>query len=962
LGGDFNINNFETKFYSQREFYITNGSTSEFANILSVEKLCIEHDADEVLSKVASLKLVYPISELIHSYLYAKRSIRTILNMEIVGERDVYFGISWPKSDCEQALKYLQEIETKMLDSSLLHFLLFYCYVMIGNVGLSGKHFCEFQKIYGKLNIYDKRAIQLLEAKFRPFVYMRLAEYDIITRNLETIKTSEKNLEILTDKFPNNAIAIMLLINIYGIRKKYKRAIEKLKKWAVWDTNSFANEYLGRIYFAQKKYLIASKYFDKCYNYHNKHKNYYRKILCLMFYELSKGLYCWSRGSLTQRKNINAVYKHFSNSSMLIENYKLYTLRDFGELPSILEIAYRTIDALFSSTSIYELKAKIENVFDNIQNKLKFWKSEKEHLEDLKYLGDPTTNLLTIVNTIACHVGCTLKIQKVENYIKSTIEELKCTEKKFWEEDIKMRKHILSNELGFKNDAVIFDCMILLKDKIRKRFVEEISVKEQNEIIRLIRRKMKLAIKSKLTKQSSKTNQMLFEILITMRDMETDEGENRKNLIELKKLIEEFIHNIREEAQEMKAKPEKVEQEIPKIIFGQKEVKFNTTDEVCNGTSKRMRLLKYFIFKKQIHWLNGYIIFKEWQKGNVKYHIKEFKKVVAELRGPRKGVFKKCCLCLTIKPYIYNQNILELGGNCISNIDILKDIFVKNFEIEKFVKILIDFSEKNWPEIINFLKEILIDYEAGIAAILKDKANNYINNWDEVADKQYHEIQCDKERIKGVLHKLGSITEEQITPNKQKDFEDWKSVIDFIRSFEIDEDNFQRDCQYIIKELNDDEVYRPLIGEVLKAFDKMKIESQAEWNILMRYFIEAVREIQLNIERFGTKDGLLEFLISKCKRKFYRGKYAKADVEEMYRRYNGDFENATTICNKKLNRPLSYQPSYEEIANELFENFSWTFERFWDFIAFKDERVAKPLDDEKGREKLQGDAESNKNY
>ena len=364
---------------------------------------------------------------------------------------------------------------------------------------------------------------------------------------------------------------------------------------------------------------------------------------------------------------------------------------------------------------------------------------------------------------------------------------------------------------------------------------------------------------------------------------------------------------------------------IPIIYFGPKRIKFNTTEESPLRDNQPMQLLEYFILKGKLHYLYGYIIFKEWRQRKIENPQLEFNDIKSKLIGPRKGIFTKYKLTLKIQSTIINPDFYELSGSYSSNFDYLRTIFGQNPKIEDFTKDIKKLSQKELKDLQNLLIQKLIDYENGIQAISKWKNN--IKDWNDNANIAFNQIISEKELISNILVRFFNVSESE--PNdsdKLKEFEDCKSFIDFVKVFDINCFNKNE----LMKGILDEEIYRSIWDEILRQiYEDKKIKANIEAKILIEKIIYYIKKVDIDWIKFETKSGFINYLCAKAKRQFKSTQNSEDPNKTRYLRYLRDFKRIS----QQLSEELKNQPTYEIIAKRLIDKSGWSVKRFWNFIS-----------------------------
>jgi len=761
------------------------------------------------------------------------------------------------------------------------------------------------------------------------------------------------------------------------------------------DWNCLSNWLLGIIYFDNEKYDDSFKSFDICTKVEPYWADpYYRQglILCTKFqfqqaFELLKkasfysrhyenleeaksrikSLYYHSRGMwFWQSGNYNAACHNFKKLSYCVKNTKLRQYKECLILSHLVRID-RLIFSFYLKENLLALKKaiiKTGTIFMKFFSPNSSYYIESKQFRifiDLKY-HFICSLLSALDHSFRCDylkhmknaykaLGCNNILQNfpderlifynLNRYKEMTlyiqfnkiVQAINSLENFTIRINDALSKHKELGKIPYEEQIDLIKILYPFSSTIDGEYTRNYTTKS---LIRSIFKDQVYSLKKYFNVELSKQNKLLLNNLKINIKKELDKQSIQKSIPGQRQTLEGEIKILAEG-----------QKEIPEIYFGPERIRFSTTNETSLISNQPMQLLEYFILKKEIHYIYGFIIFKEWRQHTIKDPRRAFGRIVSKLIGPKKGKFAEYNLPLSIQPSINEPDVCELIGACTSNLDDLKVIFVSDFKIDDFDKKAQDLSQKEQIHLKNFLMQKLNNYDNGIQAISAQR--NVIENWDDSAAIAFEEIKSEKEKFNSILKGCFNIVfSEPSELDRLKAFNESMSFINFVKTFDINslgEDQLK-------KEISEDSIYLYIWNEILKKlFEDIEIKSETEAKALIKKIIGIIRETELDWPRFETKQGLINFLSSKIKRQFKQNRNSKNKDEINYKRSLYDFKRAAEQL--ELAKP-GLALTYEKIAEKLINDFDWTAKRFWNFIALKKFiEEMKPHDDE--RDNIEGE-------
>jgi len=454
--------------------------------VKTIEYLKRQDDINSIIKNLEKCTFKFPDHAIAFGYAFIIQGILES-GYEIWGERNLYVRIVWYKPAFRKAIVYLSEASKMVQDCSLICFLLSFALKMIEDFEHSNDMFKKFDVLAHTMqNVKDKEYIAHIQNSLKGYMILKNAELYIEVDDKVGIAEVKEELKSLFDAIPTESRAVLLLARIFERELRPDNYCNFIEEWTKKDNNPIAFETLARLYLQQKRYDIASEYFERAkmlYDYS------YRKGVCAVLKELSSGLNELCNVKSISKTELSSVYKHFNKITDLIEQYDVEFFDDLKLISSILVINNQTLNLLTSSKSLHTLRAKVDNLFSRVQEIFSQWKSVYQYYHDEKVMGDPATNLLIFTSYYLDYLGSILKISKVlkseKNILKETGESIDI----YWKKNFKLMNKIWVEKLGLKENKAIFDTLYVFKEKINGRSMDEIASDEAETILNSFRKK-----------------------------------------------------------------------------------------------------------------------------------------------------------------------------------------------------------------------------------------------------------------------------------------------------------------------------------------------------------------------------------------------------------------------------------------------------------------------------------------
>lgn len=457
---------------------INQGHSIEASILNAFESL--EYPIETIIESIGDENFDSPEKEISLGYAHIIKAICKRIRLNIDGYKDICLGVIWHEEEYEKAIEYFESVVDLCSDKGLIYLLMKHCYEMVGRMETANMMRKSFEENISRKNDRSKEMICKINKIFS-HSGMRIIETQVFSKNKILINKTGKKLESAIEENHNNKLAFTFLIQAFIILGRRKKYFNLLKKWIDYDPNPIAYELLGREYLRRKKYDLAAEYIANAMKLYENAEM--RKIICRILYEYSSGLQYLVKGRKIQDIALLESYNCFSKCEQLIEKYRIEEFNDIKCLPSILDISNRCFSLFSESKSLSEIRAKLKNIYSEIDLILSRWKSFEQYIKDTATIGDPISDLLLVLFYYVVYLGNIFKIEIITKNTILVMKEQGESEKKYWNKTFRLMKKIITNHLGFSESGDIFDKLKELRKEIGSRIIVEIPKKESKNIL-----------------------------------------------------------------------------------------------------------------------------------------------------------------------------------------------------------------------------------------------------------------------------------------------------------------------------------------------------------------------------------------------------------------------------------------------------------------------------------------------